>query len=236
MADNTNTFYLTRAPGRTGDVSGFWEATLTPNGRGSGAELVGYRGAGLTITDFTWEDAGAGTLAPGTMSLGGVTYTVDALAVVSNAVDSGWNVSLRTDPLLPRGQDLWLELGHVDGTSAVFAIDTASVEAPGYRWRDAYAGEDRHGWGTDGSDADTDIDSVTVRLSTGRADHHGHGAGGRDADGGHHRHHGCGRADRRHLQLPVDPGERHGYRHCEPRIRAPTPWSTPTSARPSRSR
>ena len=30
-----------------------------------------------------------------------------------------------------------------------------------------YAGEDRHGWGTDGSDADTDIDSVTVRLSLG---------------------------------------------------------------------
>ena len=33
------------------------------------------------------------------------------------------------------------------------------------------------------------------RLGDGRADHHGHGAGGRDADGGHHRHHGCGRAD-----------------------------------------
>ena len=166
LADNTNTFYLTRAPGRTGDVSGFWEATLTPNGRGSGAELVGYRGAGLSITDFTWEDAGAGTLAPGTMSLGGVTYTVEVLAIVSNAVD--WrHVSLRTDPLLPRGQDLWLELEHVDGSTAVFAIDTATVEAPGYRWRDAYAGEDRHGWGTDGSDADTAIDSVTVRLSTG---------------------------------------------------------------------
>ena len=27
--------------------------------------------------------------------------------------------------------------------------------------------EDRHGWGTDGSDVDTEIDSVTVRLSTG---------------------------------------------------------------------
>ena len=123
-------------------------------------------------------------------------------------------LSLRTDPLLPRGQDLWLELEHVDGSTAVFAIDTATVEAPGYLWRDAYAGEDRHGWGTDGSDADTDIDSVTVRLSTGRADHHGHGAGGPDADGGHHRHHGCGRADQRHLHLPVDPGERHGCRHC----------------------
>ena len=73
---------------------------------------------------------------------------------------------LRTDPLLPRGQDLWLELEHVDGSTAVFAIDTASVEAPGYLWRAVYAG-DRHGWGTDSADADTDIDSVTVRLSTG---------------------------------------------------------------------
>ena len=76
-------------------------------------------------------------------------------------------MALRTDPLLPRGQDLWLELGHVDGSTAVFAIDTASVEAPGYLWRDVYAGEDLHGWGTDSAYNDTAIDSVTVRLSTG---------------------------------------------------------------------
>ena len=49
----------------------------------------------------------------------------------------------------------------------------------------------------------------------GRADHHGHGAGGQDADGGHHRHHGCGRADQRHLHVPVDSGEQHGGRHYE---------------------
>ena len=168
LADETNTFYLTRAPGRTGDVSGFWEATLTPNDANpTPPTLVGYRGAGLSIPGFTHEAAGAGTLAPGTMSLGGVTYTVDVLAIVSDETIIGWNLSLRTDPLLPRGQDLWLELGHVDGSTAVFAIDTASVEAPGYLWRAVYAGEDRHGWGTDGSDADTDIDSVTVRLSLG---------------------------------------------------------------------
>ena len=163
LADRTNTFYLTRAPGRTGDVSGFWEATLTPNTHTS--TLVGYRRPAVTIADFTHEATGAGTLTPGTMSLRGVEYTVDALAVVSVS-GSGWNVGLRTDPLLPRGQDLWLELGHVDGSTAVFAIDTASVEAPGYLWRLVYAG-DRHGWGTDSADADTDIDSVTVRLSTG---------------------------------------------------------------------
>ena len=44
----------------------------------------------------------------------------------------------------------------------------------------------------------------------GRADDHRHGDGRADADGGHHRHHGCRRADRgagdRPLQVPVDPG------------------------------
>ena len=40
----------------------------------------------------------------------------------------------------------------------------------------------------------------------GRADDHRHGAGRADADGGHHRHHGCQRADQRQLHVPVDPG------------------------------
>ncbi len=39
----------------------------------------------------------------------------------------------------------------------------------------------------------------------GRADDHRHGAGRADADGGHHRHHGCRRADQRQLHVPVDP-------------------------------
>ena len=42
----------------------------------------------------------------------------------------------------------------------------------------------------------------------GRADDHRHGAGRADADGGHHRHHGCRRADQRQLHVPVDPGGR----------------------------
>ena len=40
----------------------------------------------------------------------------------------------------------------------------------------------------------------------GRADDHRHGAGRADADGGHHRHHGCRRADQRQLHVPVDRG------------------------------
>ena len=170
LDDGTAPVYLTRAPGRTGDVSGFWEATLTPNDRRPNPpDLVGYRGAGLSIPDFPHESAGAGTLAPASVSLRGVEYTVEVLAVVSATIAGNdyRHVGLRTDPLLPRGQDLWLELGHVDGSTAVFAIDTASVEAPGYLWRDVYAGEDLHGWGTDSAYNDTAIDSVTVRLSTG---------------------------------------------------------------------
>ena len=51
-------------------------------------------------------------------------------------------------------------------------------------------------------------------CADGRADHHGHGAGGPDADGGHHRHRGRQRADQPRIHVPVDPGERHGGRHC----------------------
>ena len=105
LADNTNTFYLTRAPGRTGDVSGFWEATLTPNTRVTGADasiLVGYRRPAVTIPDFTHEAAGAGTLTPDTLTLRGVEYTVDALAVVSVS-GIGWNVATAHRPAVAAG-------------------------------------------------------------------------------------------------------------------------------------
>ena len=46
----------------------------------------------------------------------------------------------------------------------------------------------------------------------GRADDHRHGAGRADADGGHHRHHGCQRADQRQLHVPVDPGGHRQHR------------------------
>ena len=53
----------------------------------------------------------------------------------------------------------------------------------------------------------------------GRADDHRHGAGRADADGGHHRHHGCRRADQRQLHVPVDPG---GHRQHETNISGAT--------------
>ena len=73
---------------------------------------------------------------------------------------------------------------------------------------------------SDGSDSvsvtfDIVVSAAANNAANGCADHHGHGAGGRDADGGHHRHHGCGRADQPHIHVPVDPGERLGGRHCE---------------------
>ena len=61
---------------------------------------------------------------------------------------------------------------------------------------------------------DGDAESAEHRRD-GRADHHGHGAGGRDADGLDHGHCRRQRADQPHLHVPVDPGGRHGRRHCE---------------------
>ena len=54
----------------------------------------------------------------------------------------------------------------------------------------------------DASNAETLTSAATAAVSAaaehprdGRADDHRHGAGRADADGGHHRHHGCRRAD-----------------------------------------
>ena len=65
----------------------------------------------------------------------------------------------------------------------------------------------------DASNAETLTSAATAAVSAatehprdGRADDHRHGAGRADADGGHHRHHGCRRADQRQLHVPVDPG------------------------------
>ena len=62
----------------------------------------------------------------------------------------------------------------------------------------------------DASNAETLTSAATAAVSAanGRADDHRHGAGRTDADGGHHRHHGCRRADQRQLHVPVDPGGR----------------------------
>ena len=68
---------------------------------------------------------------------------------------------------------------------------------------------------SDASDSDdTTTASTNKHRGDGRADHHGHGAGGPGADGGHHRHRGRQRADQPRIHVPVDPGERHGGRHC----------------------
>ena len=55
------------------------------------------------------------------------------------------------------------------------------------------------------SDDDTTTASTNT-AATGAPTDHRHGAGRADADGGHHRHHGCRRADQRQLHVPVDRG------------------------------
>ena len=78
----------------------------------------------------------------------------------------------------------------------------------------------------DASNAETLTSAATAVVSAaaehprdGRADDHRHGAGRADADGGHHRHHGCRRADQRQLHVPVDPG---GHRQHETNIAGAT--------------
>ena len=56
------------------------------------------------------------------------------------------------------------------------------------------------------SEATAAIGAADNTLATGRPTYHGHGAGRADADGGHHRHHGCRRAEQPQLHVPVDPG------------------------------
>ena len=56
------------------------------------------------------------------------------------------------------------------------------------------------------SAATATVSAAAEHPRDGRADDHRHGAGRADADGGHHRHHGCRRADQRQLHVPVDPG------------------------------
>ena len=65
-----------------------------------------------------------------------------------------------------------------------------------------------------------------------RAHHQRHGAGGRDADGEHHGHSRLGRADQRHLHLPVAADDA----AISGATGSPTLWWPQTRARPSRSR
>ena len=60
--------------------------------------------------------------------------------------------------------------------------------------------------GMDGVPAVTNNSTFTNTPATGAPTITGTATGRADADGGHHRHHGYQRADRRQLHLPVDPG------------------------------
>jgi len=144
-------------------VAAFWEATVTPNSSDGDPGLVGYRAADLDLDGRPEEAAGAGGMTPTTVVFDGVTHTVEAVALVASGgvLADLW---LRTDPPLPAGRGLELELSHADGTTKKHAVDSAAAADYGYLWADAYASDAAHGWGTDGGDADSDPDDRTVRL------------------------------------------------------------------------
>ena len=141
----------------------FWQATLTPNPSDGAPGLVGYRRPGLDLAGRPEESAGAGSIAPESVVYGEVAYRIDALAIVSSGGVYG-DVWLRTDPRIPQGEGLQLEIDHADGTSRMHAIDSASLEDYGYAWTGVYASDAAHGWGTDGGDVDSDPDAIAVRL------------------------------------------------------------------------
>ena len=93
--------------------------------------------------------------------------------------------------------------------------------------------------GNGGSVSDTFdivVSTAANNAAMGDADDLGHRARGADAHRLDHRHHGCGRADQPHIHVPVDSGRTARRPTLRARIQAPTSWSTPTWARPSRSR
>ena len=79
------------------------------------------------------------------------------------------------------------------------------------------------------------VSAAANTLATGAPTITGTAQVGKTLTAGDHGHCRRRRADQRQLHVPVDPGGRHRTRRTlRPRIRAPTSWSPPTWARPSR--
>ena len=154
---------LARAAAAAASAKAFWQATLTPNPSDGAPGLVGYRRPGLDLAGRPEESAGAGSIAPESVVYGGVAYRIDALAIVSSGGVYG-DVWLRTDPPIPQGEGVQLEIDHADGTSRMHAIDSASLEDYGYAWTGVYASDAAHGWGTDGGDVERRLGIAGQKL------------------------------------------------------------------------
>ena len=152
--------YLTTPPRAQHVQRELWAATLTPGRAATAADtkpVLGYWPADELPPTPSPVTGAPGTLTPVAAQVDGVAYTVDALAMVSEA-----DLWLRTTPPLPKGRGLTLEL-EVAGGVLPLSVDAAELRDYGYRWPLLFEEEARPGWGAD-SDEDGTLDPRRVRL------------------------------------------------------------------------
>ena len=152
--------YLTTPPRAQHVQRELWAATLTPGRAATAADtkpVLGYWPADELPPTPSPVTGAPGTLTPVAAQVDGVAYTVDALAMVSEA-----DLWLRTTPPLPKGRGLVLEL-EVAGGVLPLSVDAAELPDYGYRWPDPFGGALSSGWDAD-SDDDGTLDPRRVRL------------------------------------------------------------------------
>ncbi len=152
--------YLTTPPRAQHVQRELWAATLTPGRAATATDaepVLGYWPADELPPTEDPVTGAPGTLTPVAAQVDGVAYTVDALAMVSEA-----DLWLRTTPPLPKGRGLVLEL-EVAGGVLPLSVDAAELRDYGYRWPDPFGGALSSGWGAD-SDDDGTLDTRRVRL------------------------------------------------------------------------
>ena len=162
----------------------------------------------LTSAATATVSAAANTLATGAP-------TITGTAQVGQTLTAGTTAIMDDDGLTTPGYTYqWIR------TAAGVDTNISSATASTYTLVAADLGTTvkvRVSFTDDASNAETLTSTATAAVAAaantprdGRADDYRHGAGRTDADGGHHRHRGCRRADQRQLHVPVDPG---GRRH-----------------------
>ena len=152
--------YLTTPPRAQHVQRELWAATLTPGRAATATDaepVLGYWPADELPPTEDPVTGAPGTLTPVAAQVDGVAYTVDALAMVSEA-----DLWLRTTPPLPKGRGLVLEL-EVAGGVLPLSVDAAELPDYGYRWPDPFGGPLNSGWDAD-SDDDGTLDPRRVRL------------------------------------------------------------------------
>ena len=193
---------VTASDGNGGSVSDAFDITVAADTTPPTLTSAYGTSAGTYILLVFSENLQGSNMPPAsafTVTAGGNTVTVGNV----NVSPSGETLVIGVSPLIRHGQAVVAT--YTDPTTG---DDTAAIQDT--------AGNDTATFttGMNGVPYVFNTSTVTNTPRDRRADDHRHGAGRADADGGHHRHHGCRRADQRQLHVPVDPDRcRRGYEH-----------------------